>query len=147
MAKTPEVSAHTSIKRRIEQALTTQLPNRIGQQPGTLIPFAGNPREPMPKGLPFHLSDYLELVDWSGRSIRENKKGAIPENLPEILNRLNMDASNWLYLTGTSKARSSTWSAQPTTSAAPVKRWANAGYTASASASICFPAASFPFFI
>jgi REP element-mobilizing transposase RayT len=99
MAMTPETSDHTSVKRRIEQALATQLPNRVDQQPANLMPFAGNPREPMPKGLPFRLTDYLELVDWSGRIIREDKRGAIPENIPEILNRLNMDASNWLYLT------------------------------------------------
>ena len=99
MAETPESSDYTSVKRRIEQVLTTQLPNRIDQQPVGLMPFAGNPREPMPKGLPFRLTDYLELVDWSGRIIREDKKGAIPEHLPVILNRLNMDASNWLYLT------------------------------------------------
>jgi REP element-mobilizing transposase RayT len=98
MAKTPESSDYTSVKHRIEQALTTQLPNRVDQQPVSLMPFAGNPREAMPKGLPFRLSDYLELVDWSGRILREDKKGAIEENLPEILNRLNMDASNWLYL-------------------------------------------------
>jgi REP element-mobilizing transposase RayT len=99
MAKTPESSDYTSVKHRIEQALTTQLPNRVDQQPVSLMPFAGNPRESMPKGLPFRLSDYLDLVDWSGRILRENKKGAIPDQRPEILNRLNMDANNWRYLT------------------------------------------------
>jgi hypothetical protein len=98
MANTPEASDHTSIKHRIEQALTTQLSNRIDQQPGTLMPFAGNLMKPMPKGLPFRLADYIELVDWSGRIIREDKRGYIPEDTPEIMNRLNMDARNWLYL-------------------------------------------------
>jgi hypothetical protein len=60
MAKTLESSDYTSIRRRIEQALTIQLPNRIDQQPASLMPFACNPREPMPKGLPLRLSDYLE---------------------------------------------------------------------------------------
>ena len=53
----------------------------------------------MPKGLPFRLNDYLELVDWSGRILREDKKGAIPSNIPPILQRLDMDARHWLYLT------------------------------------------------
>ena len=96
MAKTPESSDYTSIKRRIEQALTTQLPNRLDQQPAGLMPFAGNPGKPMPKGLPFRLTDYLELVDWSGRIIREDKKGAIPEHMPEILHRLTI----WMPGTG-----------------------------------------------
>ncbi len=53
----------------------------------------------MPDGIPLNLSDYLELVDWSGRIIREDKKGHIPDNLPHILQRLDMNAKHWLYLT------------------------------------------------
>jgi hypothetical protein len=34
--------------------------------------------------------DYLELVDWSGRAVRSGKKGAIPENSPPILQRLQL---------------------------------------------------------
>ena len=60
--------------------------------------FAGYPRENMPDGLPFRLSDYLELVDWSGRIIREDKSGYIPDNVPTILQRLDMDARHWVYL-------------------------------------------------
>jgi hypothetical protein len=52
----------------------------------------------MPDGIPFGLSDYLELVDWSGRIIREDKRGYIPDNLPAILQRLDMDARHWIYL-------------------------------------------------
>ncbi len=70
MADSPEQSDHTSIKQRIEQALKTQQP----YQPDTLFPFSGNPRKDMPDGIPFNLADYLELVDWSGRIIREDKK-------------------------------------------------------------------------
>jgi len=53
----------------------------------------------MPEGLPFRLSDYLELVDWGGRILREDKRGAIPSHIPPILQRLEMDARHWLYLT------------------------------------------------
>lgn len=44
------------------------------------------------------LSDYLELVDLSGRIIRENKRGYIPDNVENILDRLNKDARHWIYL-------------------------------------------------
>lgn len=59
MAETPETSDHTSVKKRIETFKDNQ------QQPKSLMQFVGNPREPMPDGLPFPLKDYLELV---GRS-------------------------------------------------------------------------------
>jgi hypothetical protein len=45
------------------------------------------------------LKDYLELVDWSGRIILEDKKGVIPATLPAILQRLDMGARHWVYLT------------------------------------------------
>lgn len=68
-------------------------------QPTTLLPFAGNPRVDRPDGLPFNLKNYLELVDWSGRILREDKKGPIPEHLPAISHRLDMGARHWVYLT------------------------------------------------
>jgi hypothetical protein len=64
-----------------------------------LFPFVGNPGKDMPQGLPFQLNDYLELVDWSGHILREDKKGAIVDKLPGILQRLDMDAKQFIYLT------------------------------------------------
>ena len=93
MAETPETSDHTSVKTRIEQ-----LQKSDSKHPETLYPFAGNPGKKMPEGIPFRLDDYLELVDWSGRIIRDDKKGAIPEHVPAILSRLNIEEKNWLYL-------------------------------------------------
>ncbi|MGL6159893.1 transposase [Microbulbifer sp.] len=98
MAEAPEASDHTSIRRRISAA-------KDGQQPEQLFPFIGNPREPMPAGLPFRLQDYLELVDWSGRCLREDKRGAIEEKLPPILDRLQIDPQHWLYLSRNFESR------------------------------------------
>ena len=53
----------------------------------------------MPQDLPFQLNDYLEPVDWSGRILRENKKGVIPKHLPDILQRLDKDAKQFIRLT------------------------------------------------
>jgi len=53
----------------------------------------------MPVGLPYQLKDYLELVDWTGRQIREDKRGRIEDDEPPILSRLGIKPAHWLYLT------------------------------------------------
>jgi len=62
MAETPEKSEYTSIELRIKSALK-------GEQPSALLPFVGNERKDMPKGLMFNAKDYLQLVDDTGRII------------------------------------------------------------------------------
>jgi hypothetical protein len=101
MAETPETSDHTSVKKRIKhQSQTSPVnPEAIRAQPSELLPFAGYPRNKMPKGLPFRYTDYLELVEWTGRILRDDKKGYIPDHLPDILTRLNIDSRHWVYLT------------------------------------------------
>ena len=56
-------------------------------------------REKIPSGLPFELLDYVQLIELTGKCIREDKAGFIEENLPNILNRLSISAENWLTLT------------------------------------------------
>ncbi|WP_407333271.1 transposase [Enterovibrio sp. 27052020O] len=90
IAETPEQSAFTSVKARIEALRKEQ------HTAPYLFPFVGNPREPMPDGIPFRLMDYLELVDWTGRQMRDNKRGHINSALPPILSRLGFDPADWL---------------------------------------------------
>ena len=68
-------------------------------QPKQLERFAGNPRVEMPEGLPYRLTDYVELVDWTGRQIRPDKRGSIDVQLPCILQRLAIEKDHWLYMT------------------------------------------------
>ncbi|XQW85311.1 transposase [Thalassotalea piscium] len=91
IASTPESSAYTSVKTRVAEALK-------GKQPANLLPFVGSPRKDMPKGLPFELTDYLELIELTGRCIRVDKAGYITENQPALLHRLNISPENWLTL-------------------------------------------------
>ncbi len=98
LARSLTESEHSSIKRRCEQAEQAAQPNHHNQQVKGLLPFVGNPRANMPNGLPFRLTDYLELVDWTGRILREDKRGAIPDNAPPILEQLNIDPKHWCYL-------------------------------------------------
>jgi len=101
VAETPEDSDYTSIQRRIRtlQAASESSVDaeNVEQdmvpaptQPPELFPFVGGVRKGMPEGLPFYLADYLELVNWNGRAVREDKHGAIAEDLPPILERIGI---------------------------------------------------------
>ena len=46
--------------------------------------------------IPYSLGDYCALVDATGRCIVANKRGYIPDDLPDILERLNLNSDTWL---------------------------------------------------
>jgi REP element-mobilizing transposase RayT len=91
IADTPETSQHTSIQTRL--ASIKQNTNN------TLMPFVGNPRQDMPKGIAFSLKDYCELIDTTGRIIRDDKAGHIDHQHQPILQRLGLSDEQWLTLT------------------------------------------------
>jgi len=59
--------------------------------------FVGN--QPDEHGIPFYTKDYLELVDWTGRQLRQGKRGFINATAPSILERLGLSAHVWGTLT------------------------------------------------
>jgi hypothetical protein len=64
--------------------------------PAGLSPLIGNERHDQPAcGIAFSLMDYLQLVDATGRAIRDDKTGAIPVHLQPILQRLGLDEQAW----------------------------------------------------
>jgi hypothetical protein len=118
LAQTPETSDFTSAQRRI-QALGQPEPEveHPGSSTGVRSPDdwlapmfldEGADPGPMPhragtrcsdKGfLPISVSEYLELLDWSGRQIVEGKRGAIPDYLAPILERVGIPPTAWLTL-------------------------------------------------
>ena len=38
----------------------------------------------------------MHLVDWSGRDVRSDQRGCIPNDLPPMLQRLNIAPEDWL---------------------------------------------------
>jgi hypothetical protein len=48
--------------------------------------------------LSISLRAYLELLDWTGREIRGDKRGVIPGHLEPILTRLGLDSARWCDL-------------------------------------------------
>ncbi|MEL3928178.1 hypothetical protein V1669_12380 [Aeromonas enteropelogenes] len=86
LAETPKKSDYTSISQRLGRAQTTELPP-------LLLSFA---QKGEPESLPYTFTDYLVLVDWISRAIRDDKLGHIPEVLSSILQRLQLDGDDWL---------------------------------------------------
>jgi REP element-mobilizing transposase RayT len=104
LAKTPETSEFTSLHARIEKskAAAANKPKSADNPtllltPKSLLPFNSHAGPPHPdSALPYDFLDYLALVDWTGRAIRDDKRGAIPESLAPILARLNIETDHWL---------------------------------------------------
>ena len=91
MSESPENSDHTCVKQRIK-SLEKDKP-----QTPTIESFTGNQSDAV--GIPFGLADYLELVDWTGRILRDDKRGHINNTLPPILERLSFNENAWKVLT------------------------------------------------
>jgi len=109
IAKTPEKSEHTSIKIRCEKSNKSKSLNQVSQQVQSLYPFVGNPKQDQPEGIQMKLSDYLELVDSTGRILRGNKRGSINISYEIILNRLDIDEEQWLEMTSNFEGRFSSF--------------------------------------
>lgn len=88
-ADTPEMSEFTSIYERIQSVKNEQL--------NELMPFAQAEVQEMPS-IDFQFDDYLNLVDTTGRILREDKPGRILEHHKSILDRLNLKPSGWLNM-------------------------------------------------
>lgn len=106
MATTPESSEHTSFKERLkpqfdlekaslahlDEGLVSSLPLAIKP----LAIFEGHVKAEPQDGILFCLRDYLELLDYTGRILRKDKKEAISQFLPPILDRLALQPDQWI---------------------------------------------------
>jgi REP element-mobilizing transposase RayT len=97
LARETEDSDYTSIQQRIRELMAIQQGEAPEKGP-RLLDFVGDEGQHTPDGLPFSLDDYIDLVDWSGRVVRDDKRGAIDEARPPILERLEIDAETWQKL-------------------------------------------------
>lgn len=117
LAETPEESDFTSISERIRQWRNEgshceahgvsasdnkeAIIQGAGEGAESLTPvvmtsFVGSHRDEHAAGIPFSFTDYMALMDWTGRAIRDDKRGAIPAHLAPILVRLGIEERQWL---------------------------------------------------
>lgn len=116
MASTPETSEFTGARERIDDLRRTRKKrkHRNAVRSGWMSPLeihekregAGADcsscrRRASRKGfLSISLTRYLELLDWTGRQLRSDKRGSIPSSLAPILQRLGIESQGWCDLVG-----------------------------------------------
>ena len=105
MSNTPEQSEYTSIQERLhpifnlQQAIDDQtecgdlLDFKSSLKP--LLPFENRLTSALQSGIMFGFTEYLALVDWTGRIIRNDKRGHIENDVPPILDRLQITTDQW----------------------------------------------------
>lgn len=118
LAETPEESDFTSVQDRIVAHQANQ-PNKAGfqnssgqnlnrpamnrgpahQRADWLTPIDEIRVSNDSQGWLLQLEEYLELVDETGRCMKEGKSGAISEELAPILVRMGLRKSSWLHAT------------------------------------------------
>ena len=122
MAETPESSEFTGAKDRIDDLADASEASRKQShdwersrrrtKSGWLSPVEINERDDAigpdiekskrrasRKGfLSISLIEYLQLLDWTGREIRSDKRGSIPAHLAPILARIGLDSPAWCDL-------------------------------------------------
>jgi REP element-mobilizing transposase RayT len=97
IATTLDDSHHTSVQQRIRDAVDE--PEQLRQPLTAVFGIA--------RCLPFKLSEYLDLVDYSGQQWHEGKRGRLIGNTPQLIHRLETRPARWmLRLKG---VQSQTW--------------------------------------
>jgi hypothetical protein len=86
MATSLAKSDHTSIQQRLEAEKQGKTPLQQVLAPlhGTLFAC-----------LPIRSRDYIELVEWTGKQVRADKRGVIPKHAASALNQLHINEKHW----------------------------------------------------
>ena len=109
VAGTPEESLFTSVYERIKARKAKETLSDVAKGRKTLSKRAlkktrkeatrdkwltpiGTPESPLKLSLP----EYLSLLDWAGREVHKNKRGAIPADIAPILQRVGIRGGNFL---------------------------------------------------
>ena len=113
MSDTPEESDFTSIQQRIRQwqQSQSQKPNNKSKStvekhhnPVPLMRLLRQSQDPHRNAVGYSTKDDLELVDWAGRAMRDDKRGAIENSIPPILERLKLNPETYLSFVGNSSS-------------------------------------------
>ena len=108
IANTLQQSEFTSIQQRInmfrekqrkangEQRINEKSTATVAPRLAAFSDEKTKSRHATETSLPIEFASYLALIDWTGRAIRHDKKGAIPSHVAPILTELGIETTQWL---------------------------------------------------
>lgn len=95
IAATPEDSEFTSIYERIRRLKLVASESEADAIASSVALQSFSDEGSGAVRIPYSFKEYLQLVDWTGRMIRDDKRGHIDARLPPIMARLNIDPRAW----------------------------------------------------
>lgn len=93
MSESLEKSEFTSIQERLADY---QMGTKAKHAETWLKPLLQEQQPASSATLPMQEISYFDLVDWTGRAIRDDKRGAIPMHVQPILQKLGVNEANWV---------------------------------------------------
>lgn len=93
MSNSVESSEYTSVFERVHGKSHHTEQNTLTNK--SLVKFIGTDNS---QGIAYSLNDYLELIDWTGKIIQEDKHVDIFKQAPPLLNVLGLDSATWQQL-------------------------------------------------
>lgn len=92
-----EKTAQKHIREKIKNQRNLKKDLKLNSLPeAPLMPFSGSAHTDIQDALPFTKEDYFELVDNTGRIIREDKRGAISAKSTQLIHQLGIDPNKWI---------------------------------------------------
>ena len=100
-----DYAKYKPVKSETEKVVATRVKSQkalkeeldLGELPeAALMRFDGSRHTDIHTALPFTREDYFDLVDATGRVLREDKRGAISGKIPPILARVGIQSHKWI---------------------------------------------------
>ena len=97
VATSLEGSDFTSVQQRLHDVAKKRARRRKLTAPESLAPFAGqSPSGAQRVAIPIDFAAYLELLDWTGRAVRDDKSDRVAGPEPQLLRDLRMSPEGFV---------------------------------------------------
>jgi len=94
---TQKLKVTSVVEQRVEQQCKLKAELGLNDLPeSALMPFSGSSHTNIHAALPFTREEYFDLVDKTGRVLRDNKRGFIAAQVPPIIARLGINPDKWI---------------------------------------------------